>query len=440
MIDLENLRQNANLYKEAAARKGIALDVDRLLAADTRVRTLRQELDQLRALRNQLTAQVAKGAGIAKDKGEADDAHKKAEKEKLIARSRTVGEEVLARQALFAAAEAEFASLAALVPGLPCQGVPDGTSDDDNVELKRCGEPRQFSFPQRDHMTIAALHQMVDQEGARLIAGSRAYALKGEGALLELAVLRFALDTVMARGLTPVLPPVMVKENAMYGTGYFPLGEENAYEITKDKLYLTGTSEVGMAAMYLGRTLEAEQLPIRLAGMTACFRREAGSAGRDVKGLYRVHQFQKVEQVVICAADEQISLAEHHGLLQNAEDILQALELPYRVVAVCAGEMGLGQVRKHDIETWMPSRQAYGETHSCSSFHDFQARRLGLKYRSGEGQKLYAHTLNNTAIASPRILIALLENHQQEDGSIYIPLALRPYLGGRSLIAPKIKP
>lgn len=192
-----------------------------------------------------------------------------------------------------------------------------------------------------------------------------------------------------------------------------------------------------MVAMHLGQTLDLDQLPIRYAGMTPCFRREAGSAGRDVKGLYRVHQFQKVEQVVICANDEETSLKEHRALLQNAEDILQALELPYRVVAVCAGEMGLGQVRKHDIETWMPSRNAYGETHSCSSFHDFQARRLGLKYRDRQGQKVYVHTLNNTAIASPRILIALLENHQREDGSIYVPPALRPYMNGREILVPE---
>ncbi len=446
MIDLEHLRHYADLYKKAVERKRIALDIDQLLAADTRLRALRQELDQLRALRNQLTEQVAQGAGKAKEaraergeQAEGAELCERENREKLIARSRSVGEELLARQAIFAAAEEEFAGFAALLPGLPCEGVPDGVSDEDNVELRKWGEARQYAFPQRDHMTIAAMHDMVDQEGARLIAGSRAYALKGEGALLELAVLRFALDTVMARGMTPVLPPLMVKENAMFGTGYFPLGEENAYEITKDKLFLTGTSEVGMAAMFLGQTLDLDQLPIRLAGMTPCFRREAGSAGRDVKGLYRVHQFQKVEQVVICQGDEQQSLTEHQALLQNAEDILQALELPYRVVAVCAGEMGLGQVRKHDIETWMPSRQAYGETHSCSSFHDFQARRLGLRYRDGEGRKLYVHTLNNTAIASPRILIALLENHQQENGSIYIPPALRPYLGGRSLIAPKIR-
>jgi seryl-tRNA synthetase len=421
MIDLEHLRRNSDIYKKAIARKRIPLDLEELLAADVKLRNLRLELDQLRAKRNQLSDEIARGG----------------DKEKLVAAGREIGAALAEKQGQFTAAEEAFIRLAAFVPGLPCEGVPDGASDDDNVELTRVGGPRPFDFAPRDHMELAALHKMVDLDGARLIAGSRAYALKGTGALLEMAVLRFALDTVAARGLTPVLPPLLVRENAMYATGYFPLGEENAYEISKDKLYLTGTSEVGMVAMHLGQTLDLDQLPIRYAGMTPCFRREAGSAGRDVKGLYRVHQFQKVEQVVICANDEETSLKEHRALLQNAEDILQALELPYRVVAVCAGEMGLGQVRKHDIETWMPSRNAYGETHSCSSFHDFQARRLGLKYRDRQGQKVYVHTLNNTAIASPRILIALLENHQREDGSIYVPPALRPYMNGREILVPE---
>jgi len=425
MINLEDIRQNTALYRQAIERKRIDLDIDVLLKTDEKLKAARQKLDQLRQKRNQLTDQIKK-----------NQTAESADKEVIIARSREIGEQIAAEQIEHDTLEAQFTALAAYVPGLPCDDVPDGVGDEDNVELRRVGEIPNFQFDARDHMQLAGLHKMVDQEGARQIAGSRAYALKGMGALLELAVLRYAFDLVVARRLTPVLPPLMVKENAMYGTGYFPLGEDNAYELGKDKLYLTGTSEVGMMAMHMGQTLDLEEMPLRFVGMTPCFRREAGSAGRDVKGLYRVHQFQKVEQVVICANDVETSFKEHTALLQNAEDILQALELPYRVVAVCAGEMGLGQVRKHDIETWMPSRNAYGETHSCSSFHDFQARRLRLKYRDKDGNKIYAHTLNNTAIASPRILIALLENHQQKDGSIYVPAALRPYLGGREVLEP----
>jgi seryl-tRNA synthetase len=226
----------------------------------------------------------------------------------------------------------------------------------------------------------------------------------------------------------------MVREAAMIGTGYFPIGVDDAYAIDKDGLYLAGTSEVALVAMNAGKTFLEAELPRRYVGVSTCFRREAGAAGRDTRGLYRVHQFQKVEQIVISPADPERSAIEHQALLQNAEEILQALELPYRIVAVCTGELGIGQVRKNDIETWMPSRAAYGETHSCSTLHDFQARRLNIRCLSAEGEKKFAHTLNNTAVASPRILIPLLENHQRQDGSIHIPTALRPYLNGLPLI------
>jgi seryl-tRNA synthetase len=346
------------------------------------------------------------------------------------------------------------------VPGLPAVDVPEGADDSDNVEIYRVGDVVTRTFKERDHIELALRNRMVDFEGARFAAGSRAYGLIGDGALLELAVLRFALDHVLAKGFTAVLPPLMVNEAAMFGTGYFPLGEDNAYQLEGGKRYLTGTSEVGIVAMQANRvldglsraadiaadseTLGAVELPdcnfnneykaLRFAGISTCFRREAGAAGRDTKGLYRVHQFQKVEQVVFCANDAEVSEQEHLRLLKNSEEIVQALELPYRVVAVCTGDMGLGQVRKHDIETWMPSREAYCETHSCSTFHDFQARRLGIRYLDADGKKQYVHTLNNTAIASPRILIALLENHQNQDGTINVPKALRPYLGGREVL------
>jgi seryl-tRNA synthetase len=303
--------------------------------------------------------------------------------------------------------------------------------------VRRVGEVKTKPFPEKDHIELAAMHGMVDFDGARQIAGSRAYALIGNGALLEIALMRFAFDRLINKGFIPVSAPLLVKHVAMFGTGYFPLGEDNAYELERDQLFLTGTSEVGIVSLKANHVFELAQLPKRYIGLSACFRREAGAAGRDTKGLYRVHQFQKVEQIVFCANDPEISQREHLALLQNSEEIVQALELPYRVVAVCTGDLGLGQVRKHDIETWMPSRQSYGETHSCSSFHDFQARRLGIRYRDNGGNKAFIHTLNNTAIATPRILIAFLENHQVEDGSIYVPKVLRPYLGGREILRPE---
>jgi seryl-tRNA synthetase len=422
-IDIEDIRREPEKYRQAIAAKGIDLDLDQLLDADNRRRAMVYEIDLLRAERNKMTAAVKTGTG---------------QREALIADARKLGEQIRELEESLQLLQKRLAMLAGFVPGLPASGVPQGHDDADNQEIKRIGALPDFDFPVRDHLQLAALHGMLELDGARNIAGSRAYALIGLGAMLEMAVLRFALDKLVAKGFVPVLPPLMVRSDAMYGTGYFPMGEEQAYTLEKDGLFLTGTSEVGMVAMHMDKTLDVSQLPAKFVGISPCFRREAGAAGRDTKGLYRVHQFQKVEQVVFCENDEGLSEKIHYELLQNSEEIVQALELPYRVVTVCAGEMGLGQVRKHDIETWMPSRNAYGETHSCSTFHDFQARRLNIRYRDGQGAKSrqFLHTLNNTAIASPRILIALLENHQTADGAIKIPEALRPYFAGRTLLEP----
>lgn len=426
MIDIEQIRTNPDAFKRAIATKRIKLDLDRLLQVDEERRALTKEVNQLREQRNRVTDLVT------------SDGQNRADH---ITRSKEIGAALVLKENELKAVDVEYAALMAHVPGLPAASVPEGVDDNDNVELYRVGEVLP-EFNQRDHIELALLNKMVDFEGARFAAGSRAYGLMGDGALLELAVLRFALDHVLAKGFTAVLPPLIVNEAAMFGTGYFPMGEDNAYQLEEGKRFLTGTSEVGIVAMQANRLLEGltgeagedAYKALRFAGISACFRREAGAAGRDTKGLYRVHQFQKVEQVVFCPNDEDVSEQEHMRLLKNSEEIVQALELPYRVVAVCTGDMGLGQVRKHDIETWMPSRNAYCETHSCSTFHDFQARRLGIRYLDAEGKKLYAHTLNNTAIASPRILIALLENHQNKDGTIYVPKVLRPYLGGREVL------
>lgn len=442
MIDIEQIRNNPEAFKQAIATKRINLDLDRLLLVDEERRLLSKEVNLLREQRNRITDLVT------------TDGPNRANH---IAHSKEVGAALVVKESELKAVELEYHKLMAHVPGLPAEGVPEGVDDSGNVEIYRLGEVRKRPFKERDHIELALLNGMVDFEGARFAAGSRAYGLIGDGALLELAVLRFALDHVLAKGFTAVLPPLMVNEAAMFGSGYFPLGEDNAYELEDGKRYLTGTSEVGIVAMQANRVLEglgraadtgadsgaldgvelagcSDYRALRFAGISTCFRREAGAAGRDTKGLYRVHQFQKVEQVVFCANDAEVSEQEHLRLLKNSEEIVQALELPYRVVAVCTGDMGLGQVRKHDIETWMPSRGAYCETHSCSTFHDFQARRLGIRYSDADGKKKYVHTLNNTAIASPRILIALLENHQNQDGTINVPKALRLYLGGREVL------
>jgi seryl-tRNA synthetase len=417
MIDIERIRKYPEKYRETIRAKRIPLDFDRLLHLDVQCRELTSKTNQLRERRNKLSEQVAQ---------------EPQNKKRLIEESKQNGEQLTILQTELTHITAELNELLGSVPGIPVEGVPVGETDKDNVEIRRQGEVKKRTFAEKDHMQLAAQHKLVDLDGARQAAGSRAYALTGDGALLELAILRFALDSVVNKGFVPVLPPLVVNRAAMFGTGYFPLGEDNAYELEEQKMFLTGTSEVGIVAMHMNRLFNQEDLPARFVGISTCFRKEAGSAGRDVRGLYRVHQFQKVEQVVFCENDPEIAAKEHLDLLQNAEKILQALELPYRVVAVCTGDMGLGQVQKHDLETWMPSRQAYCETHSCSTFHDFQARRLNLRFRGDGKKKKYLFTLNNTAIASPRILIPFLENHQNEDGTIYVPPALRPYLGNRT--------
>jgi seryl-tRNA synthetase len=416
MIDIEKIRTNPDRYREAIRVKRIQLDLDRLLHLDRKCRELTDKTNHLREKRNKLSEQVVQ---------------EPEKKQQLIEESRKNGEQLAVLQTELMHIESELKELLGMVPGLPVAGVPVGETDRDNIELRKWGEIKTRAFIEKDHIELATRRKFVDFEGARQAAGSRAYALTGDGALLELALLRFALDKIVSKGFKLILPPLMVNSAAMFGTGYFPLGEENAYELEEHKLFLTGTSEVGIVAMHANRLFEKNELPARFVGISTCFRKEAGSAGRDTRGLYRVHQFQKVEQVVFCEDDPEFAAKEHTALLQNAEDILQALELPHRVVAVCTGDMGLGQVQKHDIETWMPGRGDYCETHSCSTFHDFQARRLNLRYRDNDKKKKYLFTLNNTAIASPRILIPFLENHQNEDGTIYVPQALRPYLSNR---------
>ncbi|MBE3597109.1 MAG: serine--tRNA ligase [Hydrogenibacillus sp.] len=420
MLDIQFIRDNAERVKAAAAMKGIDVDVDRLIAVDDRRRALIQAVERLKHERNENSKRVRSLIGEAKAA--------------LIARTRTIGEEIKALEAELDHVLAEYRALMLRVPSVPSSDTPVGTSDADNVEIRRVGEVPSFAFPPKNHIELMTMHGMVDVERGVKVAGSRSYYLIGDGVRLHHAVMQLALDVLERRGFTLMAVPVLVNGFALEGTGYFPLGEEQTYHCERDDKYLIGTAEVSLAAYHYDEVLSEAELPKRYAGVSESFRREVGSAGRDTFGLYRVHQFLKVEQVIIAPNDEDASRRLHDELLANAEEILRLLELPYRVVQVCTGDMGQGQVRKHDLEAWMPSRGAYGETHSCSTFHDFQARRLKLRYRKADGTLAYCHTLNNTAVASPRILIALLENHQQADGAIRIPEALRPYMGGRSYI------
>jgi seryl-tRNA synthetase len=323
------------------------------------------------------------------------------------------------------------------VPLPPAHDVPLGETEEDNVEIRRWGEPPAFDFEPKDHVELGESLDIFDVERGVKLAGSRSYILKGEGALLHWAVLRLAMDHMLAQGFTPLTVPVLVREDYMVGTTYFPQGREQAYEIEKDELFLVGTAEVSLTSYHADEILSADDLPVRLVSNSPCFRREAGTYGKDTRGIYRIHQFDKVEQVVLCENNPDVSAEMHKMILKNAEQVTQKLELPHRVAEVCTGDMGLGKYRMHDIECWMPGRNAYSETHSCSSFHDFQARRLNIRYRDADRKVRFVHTLNNTVIASPRILIPLLEIHQRADGSVLIPDALRPYVGGREILEPK---
>jgi seryl-tRNA synthetase len=416
MLDIAFIREFPDVVKAGAKKKRIYVDVDRLLDVDRQRRGLITAIEQLRAERNRQSKLVS-----------SLPPH---EREALLAKTRGLTEQLRQHETALAPLEAEFDQLMLQVPNVPAADVPEGLTDADNVEIRRWGEPPIFSFSPRDHVEIGEALDLIDIKRAVRIAGTRTYYLKNEAVFLELAVLRFTLDHMVRRGFVPMLVPHLVKDEAMIGTAYFPGGEEQAYRLEKDAVNLIGTAEVPLTAYHYDEILSEAELPKRYVGMSACYRREAGTYGRDTRGLYRIHQFHKVEQVVICAADEQISIAEHEDIVHHAEEVLQAMRLPYRVVNVCGGDLGAPQVKKYDIETWMPSRQGYGETHSASRFYDFQARRLKLRYRDRQGRLHYAHTLNNTVIASPRILISILEIYQQEDGSVIVPEVLRPYMGG----------
>jgi seryl-tRNA synthetase len=420
MLDIQFIRQNSDAVRSAIRNKGIDLNLDDLLVADKERREATRDLEERRARKNELSSLIPKAA--------------KDDRARLVEEAKQVRGEIEGLEPKLAETQRTFQELMLRVPSVPRPEVPVGRGEESNVEIRRVGTPRAFDFPARDHVDLMTSLGLVDWEGPRRFAGGRSYALMGDGALLELAVLRLAVDVLLGRGMKLVSPPVMVKERAMTGTGFFPLGREEAYSISADELFLIGTSEVPLVSMYCDETLDAARLPIMHAGISPCFRREAGAHGKDTRGLYRVHQFTKVEQVVFCSPDEAVAEHHHYELLGNAEAILALLEIPYRVSIACTGEIGLGQTRKHEIESWMPGRAAYSETHSCSSFGDFQSRRSNIRVRTAAGDLVHPFTLNNTAIASPRILIPLLENHQQADGTVLLPKALVPYMNGRTKI------
>jgi seryl-tRNA synthetase len=423
MLDIKVLRENPEAAKAGAVKKHMpdrADAVDRERAIDAELRAMTPRIDAMRSEQKAGGKQLGKldpeerAAFLDKQKGLKAELQVLEDEEKLL---RTKLHEQLS-----------------LVPNIPDPEVPDGKDDAENTEVRKVGTIREFDFAPRPHYEIGEAQGWLDFTRAADMSGSRNYILFGDLALLHDAVLRYAVELLVERGFTPVDPPLLVRDAAMFGTGFFPGGEEQTYRCEKDGLNLIGTSEVPVTSLHSGEILSEKDLPKKYVARSACFRREAGTYGKDTRGLYRVHQFQKVEQVIVDVSDKDRSLEHHQSIVQNAEDMLQAFALPYRVVNVCGGDLGVPQAMKYDIETWMPSRESYSETHSASRFYDYQARRLNLRYRPEKGKPLFCHTLNNTVAASPRILIPLIENHQNADGTVALPEGLRPYFGGREVL------
>jgi len=423
MIDIRLVRADPNRYIEAARVKNVAADIEGLLAVDGDLAAARKEMQEVR------TAQNAAGKKIAKLSGD-EKAAGIAEMGELKQRAKQLGDRV-------GELEPKFDELMLLVAQPAAAEVPIGADETENVELRTEGQIPTFDFEPKDHVQLGEALGIIDMARGVKLAGSRNYILAGAGALLHQAILHLAIDQMIAKGYSLLTVPVLVNESVMYGTGYFPLGRDQAYLAERDGMSLVGTAEVPMTAYHSDEILDEADLPKKYVALSTCFRREAGAAGKDTYGLYRIHFFDKVEQVILCRNDEQTSIEHHREILANAEDMLKALGLPYRVVNVCTGDLGQGQVQKFDIETWMPSRNSYGETHSASRFYEFQARRLDMRYRDADGKIRFVHTLNNTVIASPRVLIPILELYQNADGSVTVPEALRPYMGGMAKIGPK---
>ena len=414
MLDIKFIRENKDVVIAGAKKKHIDVDIDRLIELDDKRRELQLKIDEKRAEQHAASDAIAKASS--------------AERQELITRMTGVKETLKIEEDLMQDVLKEWRALMVQVPNVPDMSVPDGESDADNQEVKTWGEKPKFEDEPKSHVELMLENDMADFERGAKVAGFRGYFLTGDGARLVWALEQFVQSRFAQKEFTPMIVPSLVRREPFVGTGYLPQSEEDLYK-TQDGDYLAGTSEVASMGFYMDEILDKKDLPVKFFSFSPCFRREAGSHGKDTKGIFRIHEFVKYEQVVLCEADHQASVKFHEELTENSEKLLQELELPYRVVVNCGGDLGLGQVKKYDIETWMPSEKKYRETHSSSYFHDFQTRRLNIRYRDEEGVVRYAHSLNNTALALPRILCQIVENYQQKDGSIEVPDALRPYMG-----------
>lgn len=424
MLDINFIRENTDLIKKTVSDKGMELDVDKLLELDRNYREILQKVEDLRRQRNE--------AANARD----------------IERGRAVKIQLDSLETNLREEKERLDHMMLFVPNIPSSDSPIGPNADSNKEISKWGEIPQFAFEIKDHVVLGIALDILDLEMGTKASGFRGYYLKNEGAILHWAILQFALDKIKEAGFIQLVPPTLVHESVLKGSGHFPFGKDNIYQIANpgkletgedilNPLFLTGTSEPSLLAYFMDKTLTEEQLPAKVCAITHCYRSEIGDYGRDTKGLYRVHEFDKVEQVVVCKNSLEESEELFNQMQQISENILQELQIPYHVVATSTGDMGAGKYRMNDIEAWMPGRGKYGETHSNSNLTDWQARRLNIRFKDKEGKSVYAYTLNNTVIASPRILIPLLENHQRADGSVVIPEVLQKYTGFSEILPKK---
>ena len=415
MLALDFVKANRDTVERAIRDKGVSLNLDDLFSLDTQIRALKTEIDALRAERNAISAQFPKAAPE--------------EKAELGKRAKEAGARATRLEEQLAGEDAALKVLMLQLPGIPYGGAPVGPDETFNKVIRTVGEPRKFDFEPLDHVALVDKNQWADLSRVTQVSGSRTYCLKGALAVLETKLMGWALEKIAEAGFTAITVPAIAREQAFLNQGQFPAHKEETYELPNDDLWLAGTAEVVLTSLHSGEIIEADKLPILYAGYSPCFRREAGSAGKDVRGLLRVHQFVKVEQYVICDADDARSAEWHARLLELAETLLRELDIPYQVIETSTGDMGLGKYRMNDIESWLPSLGKYRETHSCSTLHDWQARRANIRYRGNDGKVRFAHTLNNTALASPRILVPFLENHQTADGRVRLPRAIQELMG-----------
>ncbi len=415
MLDIKFIRENPDLIKEAVRKKHISFDVEQLLKTDDERKNILREVEDFRAKQNSASDAISQ----MKDEPE---------KEKAIAEMRKLKGDLLEKEDELKKISEKWDALMLEVPNVPDPSVPEGNSDADNQEIRKWGEAPDFGFEPKSHIELMENLNLVDLERGAKVAGFRGYFLKGEAALLSVAIWQLAFEMWAKKNFIPLIAPSLMREDGFIGSGWLPQGKDEVYK-TQDDLYLAGTAEVPVMGFHQDEILEEKELPKKYVAFSPCFRREAGSYGKDTKGIFRLHEFAKVEQVIFCRADHEESVKWHEEITKNSEEIMQVLQIPYRVVVNCGGDLKLANVKTYDIEAWIPSEKRYRETHSSSYFHDFQTRRLNIRYRDAEGKIRFCHSLNNTAIATPRILISLLENYQQKDGAIRVPEALRKYIG-----------